>query len=208
MLDNLVKIYDDFAKSGRIQDLEQLAKELGYPFAKRMPFGPQTTEIKGFNLFSKKGSKRFIGVISIPAKAFKGSIRFYDYLNTRDLETSTHSVIEIHCEDLYTDEFIIQPKGALRKMKGLFVAPSNPFPHLKDFNSKFEISAYYEGSILKESALDLMVDFPGITCEAEGNYLIFYYRKKEIPIAEIIDIVAFAEEFVRLTKFDTSDDYV
>ena len=208
MLDNLVKIYDDFAKSSRMQDLQQLAKELNHPFTKRVSFGPQTSEIKGFDLFSKKGSKRFIGIIDFPVQAFKGRIRFYDYLRTRELETSTHSVVEVYCNDLFTEEFKIQPRGAFRKMKGLFVRGSAPFKTLKEFNSKFEVTEYDEGSLLRASALDLMVDYEGVSIEADGNYLIFYYRKKEVPIGDVIKMVEFAEEFTRLTKFDFSDDFV
>lgn len=208
MLDNLVKIYDDFTKGGRTQDLQQLAKELNYSFSKRDSFGTQTTEIKGLDIFSKKGTKRLIGVIDFPSTAFKGTIRFYDYLNTKDLETATTSIVEVRCEDLLTERFKIQPRGPLRKMKGLFLRSANPFSYLKEFNSKFEIEEFDDGSLLKESAMELMTEFPGITCEAEGNYLVFYYRHKEVSIADIVSMVAFAEEFTRLTKDDLSGDYV
>ena len=210
MLDKLVNLYDDIAKGGRIQDLEQLAVEHRLPFISRQLFGIQTTDIKGFKLFSKKGTKRLIGIMSISTQQFKGSIRFYDYLNTKDLETSTHSVIEIYCENLYNDYFIIEPKGAFKKMKGLFTRQRKEFPQLKEFYSRFLISTRDPDalSVLKESALDLMIDFRKITCESEGNYFLFYRRKKEINVHDILPTVEFAEEFVRLIHFDHSGEYV
>lgn len=210
MLDNLVKVYDEFSKGGRVQDLEQLAREYKLSFTKRESFGKQTTEIKGFNIFSKKGAKRFIGILSLKSEKFKGQIRFYDYLKTKDLETSTTSIIEIFCEDIYTDYFKISPKGAIGKMKGIFVSDQGYFPELIEFHSKFVISTEVEEEdlIIRESALNLILDFPKITCEADGNYFLFYFRKKEAKIQDIISTIDFAEEFVRLLCFDESGDFV
>jgi hypothetical protein len=210
MLDNLVKIFDDFTKGDRIQDLGQLAQEEKLSLTKRQSFGEQTTEIKGFKIFSGKGSKRLIGILSLPCKKFIGKIKFYDYLVTKDLETKTTSIIEIYAEEIDTDYFIIEPKGAIGKMKNMFVSSPIVFPELKEFHKSFEIE--YDNSqydyLFKRSALELMNDYPRITCEGMGNYFLFYRRKKIIEVHDILPLVQFAEEFVRLMCYDDTEDYV
>jgi hypothetical protein len=210
MFDKLVKIYDDFAKGERQLDLEQLSKEYQFSFKKRESFGIQPTDIKGFQVFAKKGSKRFLGILSRPTESFKGYLRFYDYLVTKDLETTTHSVVEIYNEQLFTDYFTIEPKGAFRKVKGFFMSEEKIFPRLKDFHSKFVISSKDPDAttILKPSVCKLMLAHPRITVEAEGNYYFFILRKKEMKVSDVVSTVDFAEEFVRLLQFDVSDDFV
>lgn len=210
MLDNLIKIFDDFTKGGRIQDLTQLAHEEQLSLENRQTFGQQATEIKGFKIFSGKGSKRFIGILSRPPKGFDGGIRFYDYLVTKDLETHSHSIIELFVEDFDTDYFIIEPKGTIGKMKNIFVSTPLIFPELKTFHKLYNIDFEYPDAIhlLKRSALRLIAQYPGITCEALGNYFVFYRRKKILQVQEIVPTMQFAEEFIGLMCYDDSEDYV
>lgn len=211
MLDNLVKIYDEFTKGDRVQNLSQLAQEEHLSFEKRQPFGQQTTDIKGFKIFSGKGSKRLIGILSRPPKTIiDARIRFYDYLVTKDLETKSHSVIELFVKDMDTDYFIIEPKGAIGKMKNIFYSAPLLFPELKEFHKSFRVNYEHPDDVylLKRSALDLMTQYPEMTCEAEGNYFLFYRRKKVMEVQEIIPCMEFAEEFISLLCYDDSEDFV
>lgn len=210
MLDTLVDTFDDFFKSGRFKDLKQLAREHNLSYSKRQSFGDQSTAIKDFKLFEKKGTKRFIGILSDAAQGFNGLLRSYDYLRTYELETTTMSVIEVFCEDIYTEYFMIQPKGAFGKMKDLFVPSYLLYPHLNQFNSAFEISTKHTDTIppLNDEALDMVLDFPGITIEGEGNHFFFYYHKKEMKVPNILPTLDFAEQFVGLLSVENSGDYV
>ncbi len=210
MIDKIVTIFDDFTKGERMQDLAQLAKENNIPFKKKVSFGIQSTAIKGFKLFTGKGTKRLIGLLTPSVGNFEGKIRFYDYLVTKDLETKTHSVIEVSMPGLYTDYFMIEPKGAISKMKSIFVTHPLIFPELKDFHAKFEVHSEEadDTSILKKSILSLMTEYPGLTCEAMDNQLIFYYKKKTIEVQRVLPMIHFAIEFVRLLCYDNSDDFV
>lgn len=200
MVDQLVKVYDDIFKSSRSQDLSILANENGFTYSKRQSFSSQTSAIKGFKVFSKKGAKRFLGIMEEPAAGFDGHTRFYDFLRTRDLETYTTSVIEIHSKELFADHLIIEPKGALEKFKGFFASETRDFPELKEFYSSFQISSLNPDAshILNPAALQLMSQMPKLTCEAEGNYFMFYIRKKEMKIKHILRYIDLAEEFVEL----------
>jgi hypothetical protein len=210
MIDNLVKIYDEVFKSQRVQELEQLAAEKQFSFIKRAAFSTQLTELKSFKVFSSKGAKRFLGVIFQELEELNGMIRCYDYLNTKDLETKSQSIVEIYSEDLVADYLMIEPKSTFSKMKGFFVASESPFPHLETFNHNFQISSKIPEAdlLLKESALKLMSFYPGLTFEAMGNHFLFYYRKREMKIPEILPLITFAEEFINLLRFDDMDDYV
>ncbi|NNE28005.1 MAG: hypothetical protein HKN16_00105 [Saprospiraceae bacterium] len=210
MLDTLTKLYDDFTKSGRVQDLGQLAHEEGMQFQKRTKFGNQPTELKSFKIFQGKGYKRLLGLMARKASDFEGKIRFYDFLETVDLETYTHSILEVKCDAIFIESLRIEPKGAFKKMKGFFISDESPFPALSEFNNQFQISSKEPDDILwlQEKALELMEGFKGLTMEAHGNYFIFYFRKKTVKIHEILDLADFAEEFVRLVCNDRSGDFV
>ncbi|MBT8218459.1 MAG: hypothetical protein KJP00_01455 [Bacteroidia bacterium] len=210
MLDSLVNLYDEFAKSGRMLELQKLAQEQGLGFDKRAPFGIQPTAIKSFKIFQKKGTKRFIGIISDKLKDIDGTIRFYDYARTRDLETFTRSVVEVRTDQLYADYLAIEPKGVFSKMKGYFTSEDIDFPELKAFYDQFQISTRDPdaGLILQPSALDLIIDQPNMHIEAEGNYFVFYTKKKELPVQDVLGLMDFAEEFVTRLILDQSRDFV
>ena len=61
---------------------------------------------------------------------------------------------------------------------------------------------------LKRAALDLLLDFPKIHVEGNGNHLIFYLRNKEIPLQDINMFMNLAEDFVRNSFGTDSDDFV
>jgi len=210
MIDKLVNVFDQFMQGDRIQELSLLASDYKLSFYKRSPISAEVIEIRGFEVFGKKGTKRFVGIIGEPSNPFKGQIRFYDYLRTKDLETKTTSVIEVYCEDIYTDYIKIEPKGTFAKMKGFFTTENQQFPDIKSFYQAFQISSKEEGGArwLNKSALQSMEDYPGMTIEASGNHFLFYYRNKQMPVQNIISMMEFAEEFVRLTCFDRSQDFV
>jgi len=210
MIDKLINIYDDFKKSGRVQDLRQLAHEFKFDFQKRVVFGRQPTEIKGFKVFDSKGAKRFLGILSQPLENLDGIIRFYDYLKTKDLETKTQSIIEVRVNDIYTNYLKIEPKGTFSKMKGIFMSEKREFSNAVDFYKLYQISSASADAeiILQHSALSLLAQNPGITIEAEGNYFLFYYKKKEMDIRHIIRAIDFAEDFMELLVFDQSGDLV
>ena len=208
MFDNLVNIYDDFTKNERTQSLERLASEYGFEFQKRESFGEQTTYIKGFKIFDTKGTKRFLGVLSQNLRSEKGRIRFYDYLKTKDLETKTTSIVEIFVDDLFVDPFIIKPKKSFGRLKNLFSRGKEN--DLEEFYKKFKVlsSADNPELMFSNSSLNSLLKRPGMRVEGEGNYLLFYFRNKEIKLIEALDIMDFAEAFIETIDASTEDGFV
>ncbi len=210
MLDDLVNIFDDFTKNQRTQNLAQLGLENDLTFAKREAFGIQITFLKGFKIFSTKGKKRFIGILSLYLDKIGANLRFYDYLNTKDLETKTTSVIEICCEEMDTEYFRISPKNSLRKLAKYFKISRNRNTVNDDFLNQYKITL--KNSLhpfkIQESVQLLLLKNPGLTIEAEGNYFLFYYKRKEIKIQDILYTFDVAEDFIKLLYLDYSEDFV
>jgi hypothetical protein len=209
MLDELVKVFDDFTKKGRIQELETLSREHGIPFKRKMGYEKRPTKLKGFKPFVKKGTKRMIGVMEVTPTQFEGEIKFYDYLRTKDLETKSQSTIEVYCKELDSPYCMVSPKSAFKKMKNIFVTEDMELPFVYEFHRKYFISEDTEDVfILRPSVMELMADHKGLTLEAKGDYLLLYYKNKEIKVHQVLEHLKLAEELVALICYDDSEDYV
>ena len=211
MLDKLVDFYDNWSKGARAKDLEQLAREFNFRYEKRVEFGSQPSDIKSFEVFSKKGLKRFMGVMETDLEKCKGTVRFYDYIRTKDLETFSKSIVEVYCEDVRTDYFKIEPKGFFTRTKYLFKSKAKIQPRFKEFHKQFFIHTESREVqyLLNRKVLDLMLDFPKLQMEARGHCFVFYYNNsKEIPIGDVMPLIDFAEEVVNQLGTGEDEGYV
>lgn len=207
MFDNLINIYDDFTKNERTQSLDKLAREYAFEFIKRETFGEQTTFIKAFDIFDKKGTKRFLGIISQKLENLQGVIRFYDYLKTKDLETKTTSIIEIHSPEFNLQAFTIRPRKGLGKARNIFKRKTTS---LSEFHRNFKIIPNYSGQVinLADEAMYLLLELKGITVEVDEDYFLFYYKNKEIKLSEILPTMDIAEEFIEVFDIRKEDGFV
>lgn len=210
MLDKLVDIYDNWSKGARAKDLKQLAREVDFRYERRVEFGNQPSDIKSFKVFSKKGIKRFMGVMETDLEKGKGTARFYDYIRTRDLETYTRSIVEIYCEDIRTDYFFVEPKGVVSWTKNIFKSNPKIHPKVKSFHKQFYIHTESKEVqyVLNSKVLDLIQDYPNLKMEAKGHCFVFYLKKKEMPVDEIMPFMDFAEEVVSLLGTGEDGGYV
>lgn len=210
MLDKLVDIYDSWSKGGRAKDLRQLALENKFEYSRRLDFGDQPSDIKSFKVFEQKGIKRFMGVMTCALDKGNGTIRFYDYLRTKDLETYTRSIVEIYCEDINAEYFKIEPKGVINRTKNLFKRRSKLFSDQKDFHKKYYLESRSPEVqyVLNKSALSLLHQIDPVYIEAKGNCFVFYRKQKEMPLDMIMPLVDFAEDFVGLLGTGDEEGYV
>jgi len=210
MLDKLVDIYDSWSKGGRAKDLKQLAKEYDFRYERRVEFGDQPSDIKSFKVFSKKGIKRFMGVMETDLEKGNGTARFYDYIRTRDLETYTRSVVEVYCEDIKTHYFHIEPKSLINRATNIFKSRLKIHPQVKAFHKNFYIHTESQDVqyVLNRKVLDLLLDYPKLQMEAQGHCFVFYLKKEEMPIGQIMPLMDFAEEVVSLLGTGEDDGYV
>jgi len=210
MLDKLVDIYDSWSKGGRARDLRQLAKEYDLNYDRRVEFGDQPSDIKSFTVFQGKGIKRVMGVIESDLEHSKGTVRFYDYLRTKDLETYTRSIVEVYCEDVRADYFKIEPKSIINRTKNIFQSSKRIHTDLKSFHKKFFLPSQSDDVqyLLNKKALDLFTDYPGLTMEGKGRCFVFYKKKEELPVDQILPLMDFAEEFVSCLGTGEDTGYV
>jgi len=202
LFEDLVNIYDDFTKNERTQSLARFADENGFEFNKREPFGEQATLLRNFKIFKKKGVKRFIGIVKIPSReGLDAAFRFYDYLVTKDLETTTTSIIEIFIPDSTFGRFRIKAKNGLSRML------SQTFS--KSIEAKFKKRFSVESNIdIPLRIKELMLDRSKLTVEGFEDTMLFYHHNKPIELTEIFDYVEFAEDFVSMLESTDYEDFV
>lgn len=202
MFEDLVNLYDDFTKNERTQSLSRFAIENNFEFSKREPFGEQVTILRNFKIFKRKGVKRFIGILKIPSReGLDASIRFYDYLVTKDLETKSTSIIEVYLPNYNCGQFIIRPKNAISRL----LSPTFSKSISAQFKKRFTADANFD---LSPKSMDLLLSLPKLTIEGFEDNVLFYRKNKSINLVDILEDVEFAEDFLASMDSVESDDFV
>lgn len=186
------EVFDDvihkFWKSDRVRELSQVAKEASFRFKSRVHFSEQPSILRGFHLFRGSKSRRLIGLMSKEEKDYALKTRIYDYIYYGNAGKKKTTVFEIQQSAIDLPSFSIQPKGAISKVKGLFMAEETLFP-VPEFNAQYRISCTHPASILEtlnESFLELLATKKGMRVEGNGSYLLFYTKNKRTPTHKII----------------------
>ena len=202
MIESLVKLYDDNTRTARFADMQQLAREYQMRYDRRLSAGALPVAVRRFEVFEPGGVQRLLGVLEDRTREFPGVLRCYDYLRTKDLDTTVHTVIEVTRRDLSLPYFRIQPKRTFRKVRDLFVVQHPFFPDLEDFHARYEVhtEALPPERILSPPALELLGTRTGFTVEARDQYVVFYRRKKEMEIPDLAESLDFAEGVVNLLR--------
>lgn len=200
MIESLVRLYDDNTRTARFADLRQLATEYNMEYEKRLSVGHLPTPLKSMRAIDSNGVRRLLGVISDPTREFRGRLRCYDYLRTKDLETKAQTIIEITRDDIRLPYFRIYPKSILSKARDLFVVQHPFFPDLEDFHTRYQVETedIPPENILVPAALELLSTRTGLTVEGRDQFVIFYRDGKEMEVPEIASILDFAEGVVAL----------
>ena len=73
-------IKDNFFGNARLSGLKQLAQSNKYKFRRKESFASQPYQLKGFEVFKGKNTKRLKGIINIDSKGKDYHIRCYDYI--------------------------------------------------------------------------------------------------------------------------------
>ena len=186
----LVDLKDRVWKNDRVEELSQLAQEQNFQFSKREKFAEQDYKIKEFRLFKNKKGIRFKGILSYsdPEKGFNG--RIYDYFGFVDGEETKTTVVELFHPEIRLQKFEICPKRTIRWAKEIIIRESPLFKDLERFNAFYEIRTDFPQKAqrdLNEFALDMISNKKNIRLEGDGNYIVAYYRNKQIPVRNIME---------------------
>ncbi len=188
------EIFDDFKssiwKDDRLYGMRQIANEEKFQLKERERFGPQANALKRFQLFKGKRGKRLKNILYKIDRNTSLKTRIYDYVYFGDSKNRSSTVVEFYLPQWNFSKMLIRPKNSLHKMKELFGKGKLIFQDLKEFHKKYRIDAKnlehltYE---LNEEFLDLLADQQRIWVEANGNFILFYFKNKEVPTDQLVD---------------------
>ena len=209
MLDKLVQLYDDNVRADRFRALEKLALKYQLQYSKRELFGHLPITAQQFEVFSGKGKKRLLGIVTDRPTEFSGTIRAYDYVATKDLQTSAQTVIEVTHHNLCMPYGRIEPKGMFHKMRDMLIIQQNFYPELKEFHRQYRISTH-EGippeRAINAGSLDLLSRQSDLTVEFDEEFILIYQEGKELPPRRIVELMDFAEIFAGGLNSGTSEE--
>lgn len=211
LVDLLVDFKDKIFKDGRSAEYSQLAREKGFKFRKRERFADQDYRIKDFILFKNKSGRRLKGLV-FRSETNGTSSRIYDFWSNNDMEESKTTVIELYHPELNISPFEIRPKRMIKWAKEIIAREQKPFGELVSFNSFYEIKSpniLNTSAELNEVFLDLVSTRKKLRVEGTGQYLLVYYKNKQIPVSKMMEEYQFAQELlVLLLNNEPGEDYV
>jgi len=188
------EIIDDlkssFWKDDRLYGMRQVANEERFKIKERERFGPQANGLKSFQLFKGKRGKRLKNVMYKIDPNTSLKTRIYDYAYFGDSRNRVSTVVEFYLPQWNFSKLLIRPKSNLKKVKELFRKGTLIFKELKTFHNKYQINAAQVENLtyeLNEEFLELLAEQQRVWVEASGNYILFYFKNKEIPTAQIVD---------------------
>jgi len=191
---------DRIWKDDRLLDLQQIARENDWRFRSEERFPEQPTELKHFQLFKGKKSKRLRGIIESGQRSNTHGARIYDYVYYGETRKRTTTVMEFHHTGIDLHDFRIRPKGKLKQFKDIFVREDEEFYLQDTFFSRYELVYDRNRSIklnLNDDILKLVNNRKGITLEGNDQYVLAYYKNKTISPANLMNELRFTTELFK-----------
>jgi len=182
----------------RIKQLKVIAQENGLKLSSQRNLDKDPISKFNFDLYNGRSGKRLKGILFIPIKGIKGSVRVYDFHYFGDLGTSTTTVFEFYNEGFDFSNFIIKPRSS-SFIKSLF-KEENPVIQTAtpEFQENYAIKtndAFKLKENLTEEFLDKYGDEGGWSVEGKDSALIYYKHKDQIPTNQLMERV---ERFAHL----------
>jgi hypothetical protein len=198
MLGFLKDIQNLLRPDARIKQLAVIARENGLKLKAQRALEKDPISQFGFEIFDGRSGKRLRGILFIPIKGIKGSVRVYDFHYFGDLGTSTTTVFEFYNESFDFSRFSIKPKSS-SFIKSFFdeedpvIQTATP-EFLENYAVQTE-DAFKLKENLTEDFLDKYGDEPGWSIEGKDSALIYYKQKELIPSNRLMERV---ERFAHL----------
>ena len=202
---------DKIVPNGRIDEMRQVAIENKFNFRSKENFAGQDYLLKSFQIFKGKKDKRFKGILRKKENELDALVRMYDYFYWGDLKTRKTTIVEINCLELDLPKFSIYPKGILNQVSSFFVNKEKAFPEEEDFHAKFNIETEHVEDLeacFGNKMLEQLLQFPNISMEGEGDYLLIYFYGKQIPASELMSHYDMALDLFELALNDNSSEFV
>ncbi len=206
MKEQLQILIDKFIPNERKEAYADFARENGFDFRRRASLSRQEFGLRGFKIIQSKYWNELIGIVTKEIPELNSVIRIYDYQSSTNGGHHTTTIIEIKCNSLDLDKFIIHPKSRIKKLKSLLVDPDN------DFHEYYSIESTDPEFIIDdigEANLTLINNYKKLRIEGEGQFILIYMKYKKIKIYELKEYYRFALSFLdNLLTEDPQADFV
>ncbi len=182
----------------RLKQLAVIAKENGLKLKSQRNLEKDPISQFDFDLFEGRSGKRLRGILFVPIKGLKGTVRVYDFHYFGDLGTSTTTVFEFYNESFQFSRFSIKPKSS--SFIKSFFEDEDPIIQTAtpEFQENYTVKtedAFKLKEYLTEDFLDKYGDENGWTVEGKDAALIYYKQKDLIPSNRLMERV---ERFAHL----------
>lgn len=210
------EIFDDLKssiwKDDRLYGMQQIAREERFQLKERERLGPQANALKSFQLFKGSRGKRLKNVLYKVDRNTSLKTRLYDYVYFGDSRNRVSTVVEFYLPQWNFSRMLIRPKSNLHKMKEIFGKGNLIFKELKTFHRKYKIEAAniehltYE---LNEEFLELLAEQQQLWVEANGNFILFYFKNKEVATDQLMDNYEYVLDLLDVLLYGHSkEEYV
>ncbi len=208
------EVFDDFIgkfwTNDRVTELEQLATEHEWRFSPRERFAEQPTGLKSFNLFKGKRGKRITGVIHPASTIVHCESRIYDYIYYSDGGKKKTTVIEMTCSNIDLSTFSVKPKKGISNIFN-FKSKKRASSSLDKFTTNYQMEAadpQVTEMQIPDSVFGLVSDCSGLSLEGDGNILLYYYNRKQIPAQDLLREHEKAVEILDRLLHDREKEFV
>jgi len=202
---------DQFVPNGRVNEMQQVAKEEKFNFRRKEKFANQDYLLKSFQIFKGKKDKRLKGILRKKENEFDAVIRMYDYFYWGDFKTRKTTIFEINCPELDLPKFHIYPKGIMNQVSSFFVNKEKPFLEETDFHAKFHIETTNNSELetaVGKKLLSQLLSLSNISIEGEDDYLLLYFHGKQIPTPDLMTNYENVVDILDLILNDNSNEFV
>ena len=202
---------DQLVPNGRVNEMQQVAKEERFNFRRKEKFSDQDYLLKSFQIFKGKKDKRLKGILRKKENEFDAVIRIYDYFYWGDFKTKKTTLFEINCPKLDLPKFHIYPKGIINQVSSFFISKEKPFEEETDFHAKFHIETNNKIELeetIGKKLLSQLLSLSNISMEGEEDYLLLYFYGKQIPSPELMTNYENVVDILDLILNDNSNEFV
>lgn len=188
MLEFLKDFQNLLRPDARLKQLAVIARENSLKLKSQRSLEKDPISQFGFNLFEGRSGKRLKGILFIPIKGIKGSVRVYDFHYFGDLGTNTTTVFEFYNESFDFSSFSITPKST--SFIKSFFEEADPVIQTAtpEFQESYDVKTndvFKLKENLTEEFLDKYGDESGWSVEGKDSALI-YYKHKELIQSNVL----------------------
>jgi hypothetical protein len=209
VIDFVGEVADAFLGNERQTSMMQFAQKHKMKFSKRLKYEALDVDIKFFEVFKKKASRKITNIVSSTLPDI-GDFQLFDCSVRTDAGKSLSTCLLYKVKSLDLPLFIIRPKRSSEKIGHLFV--QKPKQEIdRDFGKHFILNTEDIEAVeplLTEDLITLLVEDRKISIEGNGHYVMIYKKNKLADLKDLPGFIQTGHDLVDNILFDDSKEYV